>query len=686
MRRLISCIVLIGSVLGTSLPAAAAKRVALVIGNGAYQNTAPLPNPATDGREVAAALRRLGFDVIEGTDQDKAGMQTLLRRFSAELPGADASLFFYAGHGLQVERRNWMVPVDAALESEIDLPFEGVAVDTVLDLMEETTPLRLVFLDACRDNPLARRLARSAPSRSLGVGRGLARMNNRIGTLIAFATEPDQVAFDGDGNHSPFTDALLDHLETPGIEVRQMLSRVRATVIASTDGQQLPLDTSALVEDFYFVPPEAAPAPEAPVVAAPAAATGQDTEHLFWSSIQASSDPNDFRAYLERYPDGAFAPLARNRLNTLSREESDVAALTPPQQPVPAPQPVPAAPAPAAPAPAVEIEPLDVTLVATRNVNLRGEPNTDGEPLSVVPQGAEVAVVGKVIGANWYRIRQPEGGEGYVYAPLFAPPEAVVTDTPPEPAQVAAAPAIPPEPPSSQATTTEAAPDRSEPAQTAAVAPHVVAPRTSRQSATPPGAVPPPQVDAAALLQTLGERGRRSLFRFTYRIRGEQSIEFVSFDRWQDAGSDDDAPTWNFGNAGQTRVQTSSETFGQAVLASQVTPELFGVLMYSQLTFGGRATFSTVTAESALKQWAFLTQNGARVQSTSSLVFDDVQFEIAALTLKPDAPAGSCLGFVAIQVSKRVDGYVCRTQGPAFDAGQASPVLSQIHVPRFIEP
>ena len=379
MRQLVSCIVLIASMIGTSLPAAAAKRVALVIGNGAYQNTEPLPNPANDGREVAAALRRLGFDVIEGTDQDKAGMQTLLRQFSAELQGADASLFFYAGHGLQVQRRNWMVPVDAALQSEIDLPFEGVAVDTVLELMEDTTPLRLVFLDACRDNPLARRLSRSAPSRSLEVGRGLARMNNRIGTLIAFATEPDQVALDGDGNHSPFTDALLEHIGTPGLEVRQMLSRVRATVIADTDGQQLPLDTSALVDDFYFVPPEAAPAPEPSVVAAPAAATGEDTEHLFWSSIQASSDPNDFQAYLERYPDGAFAPLARNRLNTLTRQETDIAALTPPAQPLPTPQPV-----PSTPAPVVEIEPLEATMVATRNVNLRGEPNTDGEPLSVV--------------------------------------------------------------------------------------------------------------------------------------------------------------------------------------------------------------------------------------------------------------------------------------------------------------
>ena len=387
------------------------------IGNGAYQNTEPLPNPANDGREVAAALRRLGFDVIEGTDQDKAGMQTLLRQFSAELQGADASLFFYAGHGLQVQRRNWMVPVDAALQSEIDLPFEGVAVDTVLDLMEETTPLRLVFLDACRDNPLARRLSRSAPSRSLEVGRGLARMNNRIGTLIAFATEPDQVALDGDGSHSPFTEALLEHIETPGLEVRQMLSRVRATVIADTDGQQLPLDTSALIEDFYFVPPEAAPAPEPSLCQRRLPRPCQDTEHLFWQSIQASSDPNDFLAYLERYPDGAFAPLARNRLDTLTAAgDRDRGAYAADAQPLPPPQP------PCR-------QPRRRRSRSSRWRPRGGDARTSTCAASPTPtairsawslQGAEVAVVGKVIGANWYRIRRPEGGEAYVYAPLFA--------------------------------------------------------------------------------------------------------------------------------------------------------------------------------------------------------------------------------------------------------------------------
>jgi len=234
-----------------SMSRRATKRVALVIGNSAYQKAEPLANPVNDAKAIAAALRRLGFVVIEAEDQDKAGMQSLLRRFANELYEADASLFFYAGHGLQVQRRNYLVPIDATLESEIDLPFDAVAVNVVLELMEQTTPQRLVFLDACRDNPLARRLARS--TRAVGVGPGLARMNSRVGTLIAFATEPDQVALDGEGEHSPFTEGLLQHIESPGIEVRQMLSRVRATVLRNTGGEQLPLDTSALIEDFYFV-------------------------------------------------------------------------------------------------------------------------------------------------------------------------------------------------------------------------------------------------------------------------------------------------------------------------------------------------------------------------------------------------------------------------------------------------
>jgi len=204
------------------------------------------------------------------------------------------------------------------------------------------------------------------------------------------------------------------------------------------------------------------------------------------------------------------------------------------------------------------------------------------------------------------------------------------------------------------------------------------------QQATRAGAIPVPRVDTDALLQTIGQRRRHALLDFTSRIRGRG--DFVAFDRWDEVGSSDDAPRWAFGDAGRTLVRRSSEPFGEAIMASQVTPEVFGVLMFSQLTTGGRSSFKFVTAASALKQWSFLTQHGARVQGTSSLIFDGVQFEVADLTLSPGAPASSCLGLVGIQVGKRVDGFVCRIQGPAFVASQASEVLSQIDVPRFIEP
>jgi hypothetical protein len=675
MRRLISSAFLIALLAGTALPATAAKRVALVIGNSAYQNAPALPNPINDGRALADVLRRLDFVVIDAMDQDKAGMQKLLRQFSAELQDADTSLFFYAGHGLQVQGQNYLVPIDAALESEVDLPFEAVSVDVVLDLMEQTTPLRLVFLDACRDNPLARRLAISAPSRSLGVGRGLARMNNRVGTLIAFATEPDKVALDGDGEHSPFTRALLEHIETPGIEVRQMLSRVRATVINDTNGEQLPLDTSALVEDFYFAP--IAPAvltPTEPAAPVPAVAS---TEQLFWQSIQASTDPNDFSAYLESYPDGAFAPLARNRLNALAAPpETAVAALTPPTETPPAAPPPPVAEI-------VEVEPLDTTLVATRNVNVRGAPNTDGAPLGVVAEGTEVAVIGSVVGGDWYQIRRPDGSEAYVYAPLFVSPEALAAAAPepvpaPEPATIQEQAATPPpsaEPPQ--------APAPAEAAEMAAVTPGVAG--SGRATATRASPVPAPHLDIAALLQSLGERERNTRFQFTYQIKGERGRDFVGFDQWEEVGSDD-APRLIAGTAAETRIQRSSETFGEALLATEVTPEMFGVLMYSRLTSGGRSTFMAHPVSRALTQWTFLNRHGARVEGTSGTVFEGVQFELAALTLNEGAPAQSCLGFVGYQVGKRVDGFVCRPGGPAFDLAQASTVLSQIHVPRFIEP
>ena len=197
------------------------RRIALVIGNGDYLHTTVLPNAPNDGRAMAEALRGLDFEVLEGIDVDRRGTEDLIRQFAQRLRGADVGLFYYAGHGLQVDGSNYIVPIDGALEDETDVAFEAVRLDVVLTQLERQPRTNLVFLDACRDNPLA---ARAGSTRSAAVSRGLARMNGSIGTLIAYATEPDTVALDGDGPHSPFTAALLQHIGTPGLEVRQMLT------------------------------------------------------------------------------------------------------------------------------------------------------------------------------------------------------------------------------------------------------------------------------------------------------------------------------------------------------------------------------------------------------------------------------------------------------------------------------
>jgi tetratricopeptide (TPR) repeat protein len=237
----------------TALPTDSRRRVALVIGNGKYQFAAPLPNPPNDAADIAKALRKLGFDVVEGRDLDRPGMDNAIRQFGRKLDGADIALFFYAGHGLQVNGKNYLVPVDAKLERPGDLTLDAVDISTVLAQMEAEKRVNLIFLDACRDNPLARSLARSLGTRSSAVGQGLASIQSAIGTMIAYATQPDNVALDGEGRNSPFTAALLKHLVTPGLEIGALMKRVRADVIAATREKQVPWDHSSLVGDVILM-------------------------------------------------------------------------------------------------------------------------------------------------------------------------------------------------------------------------------------------------------------------------------------------------------------------------------------------------------------------------------------------------------------------------------------------------
>ncbi len=297
-------------------PALAEKRVALVIGNSAYKHAPALANPKNDAEGMAAALARLKFEVVAGTDLDKPAMERLLRAFAQKLATADVALVFYAGHGLQVHGRNYLVPIDGKLEQETDLAFEAVPLDLVQGLMEQGQRTNIMILDACRDNPLARNLARTMGTRSTSIGRGLGEAKAGVGTLIVYATQPGNVALDGDdGKNSPFTASLLKHIEAPGLEIRQVLTRVRNEVITATRDKQVPWDSSSLRGDFFFA---AAPAkPDTPPASTPTPPT--DNEGLFWSSIKDSGNIAHFKAYLARWPEGVFAALARIKVDELEK-------------------------------------------------------------------------------------------------------------------------------------------------------------------------------------------------------------------------------------------------------------------------------------------------------------------------------------------------------------------------------
>lgn len=263
MLRAFFVAVCIFSVLGTG-SVEAAKRVGLVIGNGDYAVARDLANPGNDAKDVAAALERLGFEVIFRANLGARELRDTVREFKEKLRGAEVSLFFYAGHAVQVNGQNYLLSVDSKVRDESDLDFEALPLSFIQKQMEREAKTVLVFLDACRDNPYG---ANSfGGTRSASPTRGLARTSARSkGTFIAFATEPNNVALDGDGRNSPFTSALLENLERPGIEISTLMTDVRRSVYQATDGKQLPWTNSSLLEHFYFK--EKGPEPPAPVAA-----------------------------------------------------------------------------------------------------------------------------------------------------------------------------------------------------------------------------------------------------------------------------------------------------------------------------------------------------------------------------------------------------------------------------------
>ncbi|RWK77961.1 MAG: hypothetical protein EOR45_32715, partial [Mesorhizobium sp.] len=298
----------------------AEKRVALVIGNSAYQHAVRLANPKNDSSDIAAKLESLGFQVLSNQDLDLAGMRRTVRNFLEQLDGADMALFFYAGHGLQVNGSNHMVPVDAQLSSYNDLDFEALPMDLVLSAMERSAKVNLVFLDACRDNPFAEKLSRSMGTRSGSLGRGLARLGSGVGSLIMFATQPGNVAMDGAGRNSPFTTALLAHLGTPGQDITRDLINVRRDVLAATGGKQVPWENSSLTGEVVLKPLAATAEPKQASTPLPQSAWPDNAVELaYWATIKDSTDKSFFEAYLKQFPTGVFAALARLKIDGIDK-------------------------------------------------------------------------------------------------------------------------------------------------------------------------------------------------------------------------------------------------------------------------------------------------------------------------------------------------------------------------------
>jgi Caspase domain len=309
-------------------PAAQAqKRIALVIGNSAYQGAAELKNPRNDAADMAGALRRLGFEVVDGLDLDKRSMERTIRQFGVKLSGADLAFFFYAGHGVAIGGQNYLIPTDARLASEGDADFEALPVSLVLKQMEREAKTTIVLLDACRDNPLARNLARTMGTRSPQVSQGLAEIKVGVGTLIGFSTQPGNVATDGAGRNSPYAEALLRYIEAPGKDVSGVLIAVRNDVLKETDGKQVPWEHTSLTGQVYLRPdPTAAPGA---AFTPPAQNYDREIELSFWNSVKDSRSPAMLATYLERYPNGSFSSLARAMIDQLK------AAAAPPVGPPP---------------------------------------------------------------------------------------------------------------------------------------------------------------------------------------------------------------------------------------------------------------------------------------------------------------------------------------------------------------
>jgi len=281
----------------------AERRVALVIGNSQYKNASlALTNPKNDAEDVAAMLRTLGFEVIQTTDASKRDFDLAMTKFARLGIDADSALFYYAGHALQYQGQNYLMPTDVELEDEFSLRYQTVSLDDIRASLEQAHGAKIMILDACRNNPLVDRLGRrmTGVTRNIGAVRGLARIDKGQGMMVVYATAADEVAKDGSGRNSPFTAALLKRLGDAGLEIATMFRRVAADVVEQTNGQQRPELLISLISEYYL----------------------NQNDRPVWDRIKDTADQTAFRDFINRFPSSPRASDARYRLQMLEREQS----------------------------------------------------------------------------------------------------------------------------------------------------------------------------------------------------------------------------------------------------------------------------------------------------------------------------------------------------------------------------
>jgi uncharacterized caspase-like protein len=303
--------------------ATAEKRVALVIGNSAYRSVAQLRNPESDATSMAALFRAAGFDlVMQANNVGGLDFKRAIRKFEDSTSDADIAVVYFAGHGIEIAGTNYVIPVDARLASDRDAEDEAIPLTRLIESVESARRLRLVILDACRDNPFIPAMKRTRRTATRGIASGLGKVEPATAnTLIAYAAKAGSTAEDGDGFHSPFTTGLLDNLTLPGLDVRLAFGRVRDEVIKITGGRQEPFVYGSLGGSIVALVP--APAKEDNRAAAPkpeiSPVEQANLEITFWNSIKDSTNTRLFKAYLHRYPAGAFAEIAKIKLDDLEK-------------------------------------------------------------------------------------------------------------------------------------------------------------------------------------------------------------------------------------------------------------------------------------------------------------------------------------------------------------------------------